>query len=428
MMLGMLWWIWRRRWPLSDDFSRTQLRQAQDALVTAERLRAAAEGEYRLVVSQLAEIARSLLPAEWNGLRREHPEAASWPPHQLAGWVVETGRRKLNRLEMLTQGDLAEELETLTHQCDELSAQLSQARDTLITLEAGYRAAQEQLQARDVELAYLRSEVVAHREREKASSEAPAAAMITAFAEADLAAWQASAAFERDRDALHAIGRHGFCLRAEVAKAIGIADATSGTARQVFESLSALDLLEQERPRPERAGQTPYFLRLTARGQDVYQALLGEEPVESAYDRLLARHKSAEHVLLNLQARDVLLAAGAASVDLYPHPVSLPNGGTFDVDLVAVFGDKPLYVEAERGSAPKKRPQKWTNYATVTKDFYIVVPNTKAKSRLISETDRWASEHPGAAKGVTRYVCLLPDFDGQTLWQMVTPLSGRGRK
>jgi hypothetical protein len=150
--------------------------------------------------------------------------------------------------------------------------------------------------------------------------------------------------------------------------------------------------------------------------------------VESEYDRLLARHKSAEHVLLNLQARDALRAGGAESVDLYPHPVSLPNGGTFDVDMVAVFGGKPLYVEAERGSAPKKRPQKWTNYAAVTKDFYIVVPNTKAKSRLISETDRWACENPAAAQGVTRHVCLLPDFDGQTLWQMVTPLSGRGRK
>ncbi len=413
---------------MSDDFLRTQLRQAQDALVTAERLRAAAEAEYRAAVSRLGEIARSLLPAEWNALRREHPDAAAWPSQKLAEWVVETGRRKLNRLEMLTQGDLAEELEALTQERDELAAQLGQARDTLAALESGYRTAQEQVQARDVELARLRSDVVSLRERSVAPERATAAAMVTAFADADLAAWQASASFERDRGALHAIGRYGFCLRADVAKAIGVADATSGTARQIFDNLVALDLLEQERPRSERAGQAPYFLRLTARGQEVYRALFGQEPVESEYDRLLARHKSAEHVLLNLQARDVLRAGGAKSVDLYPHPVSLPNGGTFDVDLVAVFDGKPLYVEAERGSAQKKRPQKWTNYATVTKDFYIVVPNTKAKSRLISETDRWACENPAAAQGVTRHVCLLPDFDGQTLWQMVTPLSRRGRK
>jgi hypothetical protein len=412
---------------LSDDFLRTQLRQAQDALATAERLRAAAEAQYREAVARLGEIARSLLPTEWNGLRREHPEADSWPSQRLAGWIVETGRRKLNRLEMLTQGDLAEELEALIHQRDELAAQLNQARDTLATLEAGYRTAQEQLQARDVELAHLRSEVVAHREREKASSETPAATMVTTFTDADLAAWQASTAFERDRQALRAIGRHGFCLRAEVAKAIGIADATSGTARQIFESLVTLDLLEQERPRSESVGQTPYFLRLTARGQEVYRALFGKEPVASEYDRLLARHKSPEHVLLNLRARDALQAAGAESVDLYPHPVGLPTGGTFDVDMVAVFDGKPLYVEAERSGKKETRVRKWTNYASVTEDFYVFVPNTDAKSGIISELSKWSYHNAKAARGVTLNVCQLSAFDGRRLWQTVRPLGGASR-
>jgi hypothetical protein len=413
---------------LSDDFLRTQLRQAQDALVTAERLRTAAEAEYRLALSKLSQIASSLLPSEWNTLRREHPEAASWPPQRLADWVVETGRRKLNRLEMLTQGDLAEELETLTRQRDELAEQLRQVRNTLAALESGYRTAREQLQARDVELAHLRSEVVAHREREKASpAPPPAAAMVTTFTDADLAAWQASATFDRDRDALHAIGCHGFCLRAGVAKAIGIADATSGTARQVFDSLKGLGLLEEERPRMESVGQTPYFLRLTARGREVYRALCGEEPVESEYDRLLARHKSPEHVLLNLQARDALRAAGAESVDLYPHPVNLPNGGTFDVDLVAVFDGRPLYVEAERGAGKKVRTQKWANYAAATRDFYVVVPNTKAKSAVLSEVSLWAYRGNGAAEGTTLHLCQLSAFDGKTLWQTVRPLGGPSR-
>jgi hypothetical protein len=411
---------------LSDDFLRTQLRQAQDALVTAERLRAAAEAEYRAVVSRLGEIARSLLPAEWNALRREHPEAASWPSQRLAGWIVETGRRKLNRLEMLTQGDLAQEMEALTQERDELATQLRQARDTLAALESGYKTAQEQVQARDVELARLRSDVVSLRERSVAPERPTAAAMVTAFTDADLAAWQASAAFERDRQALHAIGRHGFCLRADVAGALGIADATSGSARQVFENLNALGLLEQERPKVESVGQTPYFLRLTVRGQEVYRALFGQEPVESEYDRLLARHKSAEHVLLNLQARDALQAAGAESVDLYPHPVSLPNGGTFDVDQVAVFDGQPLYVEAERSGRKDARIRKWTNYAVVTKDFYVFVPNTEAKTSLISELSTWGYGNQ-AARGVTLHLCQLSAFDGQKLWQTVRPVGGPGR-
>ncbi|MFL7811615.1 MAG: hypothetical protein AB8I80_23475 [Anaerolineae bacterium] len=412
---------------MSDDFLRTQLRQAQDALTTAERLRSAAEDQYREAVARLGEIARSLLPAEWNALRREHPKADTWPPQRLANWIVETGRRKLNRLEMLTQGDLAQEVDALTCERDELAAQMSRARDTLATLEAGYRTTKEQLQARDVELAHLRNEVVAHREREQASSETPAAAMVTTFTDDDLAAWQSSVAFERDRQALHAIGRHGFCLRAGVAKAIGIADATSGTARQIFESLVTLDLLEQERPRSESVGQTPYFLRLTARGQEVYRALFGEEPVASEYDRLLARHKSPEHVLLNLRARDALQAAGAESVDLYPHPVGLPTGGTFDVDMVAVFDGKPLYVEAERSGKKETRVRKWTNYASVTEDFYVFVPNTDAKSGIISELSKWSYHNAKAARGVTLNVCQLSAFDGRRLWQTVRPLGGASR-
>jgi len=409
---------------LSDDFLRTQLRQAQDALATAERLRSAAEAQYRLAVAKLGEIARSLLPAEWNGLRREHPEAASWPTQRLADWVVETGRRKLNRLEMLTQGDLAEELETLTRQRDELAAQLSRARDTLATLESGYKTVQEQIQARDAELARLRSEVVEMRERKAEPKET---LMVATFTDDDLAAWQTSAAFDRDREALRAIGLHGFCLRADVAAALGIADATSGTARQIFDSLKVLGLLEEERPRVESVGQTPYLLRLTARGREVYAALFGEEAAESVYDRLLARHKSAEHVLLNLQARDVLLAAAAESVDLYPRPVGLSNGGTFDVDLVAVVDGKPLYVEAERSGRTDARVRKWSNYAVVTKDFYIFVPNTEAKTGIISELSVWAYRNAEAARGVTLHLCQLSAFDGQTLWQTVRPLGGSSR-
>ncbi len=409
---------------MSDDFLRTQLRQAQDALATAERLRSAAEAQYRLAVAKLGEIARSLLPAEWNGLRREHPEAASWPTQRLADWVVETGRRKLNRLEMLTQGDLAEELETLTRQRDELAAQLSRARDTLATLESGYKTVQEQIQARDAELARLRSEVVEMRERKAEPKET---LMVATFTDDDLAAWQTSAAFDRDREALRAIGLHGFCLRADVAAALGIADATSGTARQIFDSLKVLGLLEEERPRVESVGQTPYLLRLTARGREVYAALFGEEAAESVYDRLLARHKSAEHVLLNLQARDVLLAAAAESVDLYPRPVGLSNGGTFDVDLVAVVDGKPLYVEAERSGRTDARVRKWSNYAVVTKDFYIFVPNTEAKTGIISELSVWAYRNAEAARGVTLHLCQLSAFDGQTLWQTVRPLGGSSR-
>jgi len=172
------------------------------------------------------------------------------------------------------------------------------------------------------------------------------------------------------------------------------------------------------------------LLRLTERGREAFRTLFGEEPVKSEYDLLLARHKSPEHVLLNLHARSVLLSAGAESVDLYPRPVPLSNGGTFDVDIVAVFGGKPLYVEAERAVSGSKgdRTHKWTNYATVTRNFYVVVPNKRSKTVIISEVSRWAYDNPDYAAGVTLHLCQLSEFDGKTLWQVKRRLGRRGRR
>jgi len=412
-----------------DDFLRAQLRQAQDALATAERLRQAAEAEYRAAADKLCEIARTLLPTEWNALRREHPDATSWPPSRLGDWIIETGRRKLNRLELLTAGgDLAAEVETLTAERDQLRAQLRQAQDELAALRADHSTLREQVAARDAELARLRDEVVRLREAPRE----PLPTATTPGPAADwLAEWQAASDdFEHDKAALRAIGVRGFCLRLDIARTIGFRDASSGAARRVFESLREHGLIEENRPKVEGVGRTPYLLRLTERGREAFRALFGEEPVESEYDRLLARHKSPEHVLLNLQARDVLLAAGAESVDLYPRPVPLPNGGTFDVDIVAVFDGKPLYVEAERAVRGGKgdRTHKWNNYATVTRDFYVVVPNKRSKTVVVSEISRWAYENPERAAGVTLHLCQLSGFDGKTLWQVVRRLGRRERR
>jgi hypothetical protein len=97
------------------------------------------------------------------------------------------------------------------------------------------------------------------------------------------------------------------------------------------------------------------------------------------------------------------------------------------VDMVAVFDGKPLYVEAERSGKKETRVRKWTNYASVTEDFYVFVPNTDAKSGIISELSKWSYHNAKAARGVTLNVCQLSAFDGRRLWQTVRPLGGASR-
>ena len=87
---------------MSDDFLRTQLRQAQDALTTAERLHAAAEDQYREAVARLIVIFMAIvfvpvLVVSWlfeltpEGFRREQDVDHAAPARRIAA-------RRLDRI------------------------------------------------------------------------------------------------------------------------------------------------------------------------------------------------------------------------------------------------------------------------------------------------------------------------------------------
>lgn len=388
---------------MDSSFLQAQLGQTRDALQAAEHMRQLAEAEYRLAADKLREIARTILPMEWNDLRREHPESAGWGAAQVADWILAEGQRKVNRLELLASGDMEVQTTELIEERDELHRQLQETQEQLMALDANHKAALDHLASKDVELARLRADVVALRD--KASS--PGESVQTT----DL---------DRDTAALQALGSHGHCLRAYVAKAIGLEDATTGAARRIFDQMKDRGLIVEDKVTGETLGKSPLVMRLTDLGRSEYKTLFGQDAVESEFDRLLARHKSPEHVLLNLQVRDVLLEAGAQSVDLYPRPITVPGGGTFDVDIVAIVNGKPIYVEAERGHVKHLRPAKWGNYAKVTRDFYVAIPNQGAKSSLLSEIETWAYKASDEeCRGIRLFMCQLSDYDPANPWALV---------
>ena len=404
-----------------SDMLKVQLGQLQAALKTTQTMRDAAEDQYRSALKWLHDVAEALLPVEWNELLREKPDADKWGPDELGAWIVKVGQAKLNRLGLMAGGDIGAELEALQAEVAQLTERLGQVQDDLAVRDADLQAATDQLSARDAELAQLRHDVVALRDREAVTVGGHTVETATGEVLDDTPAAPADGPrtvtvdLDRDTRALQAIGAQGLCLRTDVATAVGIGDASSGSARRMFDRLREAGLIEETRPKVEAKGRTPYLIRLTEKGQQEYHRLFSQAPVESIYDRLLARPKSAEHVMLNFQARDALLAAGADTVDLYPRPVGLSGGGTFDVDIVAVFDGKPIYVEAERG-AKNRREFKWDNYARVTKDFYVIVPNKKVRRKVISELDLWAYRNDEKAHGVTLRVCQLSEWSGGDLW------------
>lgn len=422
------------------DFLEAQLNQARVALETARRLQRAAEEQRNAAVEQLRRIAAALLAHEWNLLRREHPEATNWPPEQLGAWIVDTGTRKLNRLELLGSGGM-DILESCARERDHWQAEAEKLRQEVERLTRERDEALSRLRVRDEENQRLRDEIVRLNQRiaelsaQTAQTTAPVSAPgVVTPAQAGsatshepwlswLAEWQASPDYARDVEALRIIGQYGYVLRESILKALGVAPST-GTAARLFERLRETGVVEERPSRIEgRGGKAPNLLSLTEKGRQVYRSIFGSEPVEPEDKRLIQRHKSEEQAMLALQARIILEEHGAEFVDLFPDPQPLPGGGVFEVDLVAILNGQKLFVELERAPRGLRRVEKWDRYARLTKAFYFFVPNKDAANRLMSELNYWAY-HSGLAAGVVVHVCQVSG-DKDELWHKVYPLVGK---
>jgi len=208
--------------------------------------------------------------------------------------------------------------------------------------------------------------------------------------------WRTEASLET----LRIIGSTGDCRHSDLIQALQCsgavctADLRSGSARRPFERLLQHGLIEAITVSQDAGGRPVSLFRLTYAGREEYRRLWSQPPAESTYDRLLRRHKSPEHVLLNLQAAEIL-RSWADAVDLYPSRLQVPGLGVFDPDIVAVAGGKPLYVECERGHGKARDQQraKWHIHAAASAgQLHLFVPNRPTQDRVVRQVARWAEE------------------------------------
>lgn len=417
-----------------EEFLRAQLSQAEDALEATWRVKELAEAHYRQMLDSIRTIAFTLLAPEWNEMIREHPEANDWPPDRLIRWILETGRAKLNRLELLSMDRsplleaqseelqrLRQEHRRLTGEQMELSEQLQQAQARVAVLE-------QQLQHLQTENFTLRQTVRQLQARDPASGPEVAVSSAVPEPEAEETSSHSASGWVEvaTMEALGIIGSTGLALRESVARAMG-RSSRSGAMATLFQHLKRQGLIAEEPAASEVAGRAPHIIRLTEKGRTAYRDRFGAEPVESEWDRLLRRHKSGEQAYLALQARQMLEDAGAEMVDLFPEPVPLPDSQRpFEVDLVAVLDGRKIFVECERATSHgERRLDKWSAYARVTRDFYFFVPNKEAQGRLMTELNLWAYRRPQDAAGVTVHICQLSSGKTIPLWHTARPLVGR---
>lgn len=399
------------------EILRLQIIQMQATLDATERLRLAAEEKYRQATEKMELIARTLFREEYDALRRSRQDMDldGW-----TRWIIAVGQERINRLALLTASNAAE------RQSEAALRQKAEEADQLRRRLAGM---EQLLAAREAEINALREDKIRLQQQLAASTVTPTPlpsadgdrgpAQTSAATEPPpwFAEWQASPQFRHTAAIVQTMGLTGYCLRDDIdARAFPDVEEASGTPYRAWQAAVELGLVEAikepKEPKGETRGRSPTPYRLTARGREACRLLTGNEPAQSEYDLLLARHKSPEHTLLNIQARRALQARGY-EVDPLPSPISLPSGSTLCVDIVAKREEKTLYIECERGTAKKndERTKKWDNLYAVTHEFYLFVPDVKAQSDIFSEITLWALQR---GVGVTLKICTLSRINSTT--------------
>jgi hypothetical protein len=409
----------------TEQFLRVLLSQAHAAREAErdQRLRAEQRATQARVLQ--FEMAQRLLPKELDDLWKTtdvnvmaDDQFMRWMMSQLHAqlfnyWALRSGR-VADQLAQL-QKALRERDETLRRYEAQITEQSQQLRE-IITLKdrAGQlqtelvQAAQEKEEVL-ADLATSRAMVQRLRAQAEPSSdttgnlEAVVAASPTTIASDWYQAWQAETTpgnVERQKVALQLVGRGEAFFRSEIVERLnaqGILnevspDKPTGTGARLF-----IDLINLKFMTEINAGYgaaVPKPLQLTERGLEAYRLLFGETLGESAFDRLLKRHKTIEHTTLNLLAYSLLQRFGFQAIELYPTSLYTNTGAVVDPDLVAVnpAGER-LIIECERmvmHRTAAERDAKWSHLAEVTHgQLYVVVFGNRQQSDLMTELSEW---------------------------------------
>ena len=206
----------------------------------------------------------------------------------------------------------------------------------------------------------------------------------------------------RQQKLIEIVGDGEAFFRAEIVAALNTArlltddpDRPGGTAQRLFTSLLERGLIEEIDGGYGASVARP--LMLTETGREAYRQLTRRALPESLYQRLFNGHKTVEHTVLNLMARQVLRRFHYTSIDLFPEPRRTPAGALVIPDLTAVSPQgETLLIECERLAKHRtadERRNKWGDLAALTQGhFHVVVAGGQQQTALITELSAWLHE------------------------------------
>lgn len=183
--------------------------------------------------------------------------------------------------------------------------------------------------------------------------------------------------------ALHLMAEKGLSMRLEILEAIAEVDdvkAQSGSLKRMIlnglipKGLVIGDTLRMQLSRPAQIS----LMRLTEDGKDLCR-VLGWEPIESEWDRMLRLHNGDGQ---KAHTAGVLSFAYHCRRRGWKVEVMPPVEGKAEPDAMVVKGEDQVYVEVEFGN---DKPAKWRNLTDLQGFVALCAATEDKRSRLVSE-------------------------------------------
>lgn len=384
---------------ISDEMARQSIEHQQ-------ALHAGAERKWKNAHQVLVEIVRSLDPDYYDACQKSGHAIEAFEDEALHHWIVIRVKSLQNRLSQAMRPDhssaLQNHLDEAVRKIEAYQKEEKRLREIIQGLRDENQRLSTHLHAiRQVQRpANPQEEPPASQERD-----AQQASNQNVESEPDwMKEWRSGRTFGKESAALILMGETGKSLRPSLidllSKKLNLSPGNSSLS-ETFNRLINFDthggLVEAlsvfQQTGASTGGNHPDVLRLTERGQLAYQYLTGQAPVENEYERLVRRHKSPEHTLLNIQAAEALVEIGGYRIAEEAPDIHLPDGSVFIPDLVATDPrtGEMIFVEVERDANKDSgsRVRKWKNILNATNgNIYVVCDNISCERAIQTEINR----------------------------------------
>ena len=199
--------------------------------------------------------------------------------------------------------------------------------------------------------------------------------------------WRSRPGFDKQAVIVEIIGETGLgrvpVIRERAAALFGYNKPSAGGISKALAALEKRGLIAIRQAEGGMQGRPPKLAWLTDLGQAAYVMLTNKPPVLSEL-ATQASHVSDAHMLLNLEAADLLTQAGY-EILAHGHRHFLDGVRQAVPDLTARKDGKLIYIEVERSGKKSSRPEKWVNLHELTEGNLYVFCQYEASQEQIAE-------------------------------------------